>query len=184
MARQPSQDIIVRGPFDAGGIKALTKAVNAIRRMRVLGGRFFSSDESCLLQLDGAVGSAVTIYKISTIPAGKKDYFMAKTWDGTTLGGTEIAIAKRDQQKPSITAVTILGTDITYTYADDNHRTSSDGVNPDQSEEVYEPYEVDSGNTSGIVYAGRTTNATGVVDADGNPVTWLDLTPRVWGKYA
>lgn len=128
-------------------------------------------------------GGLQTIYKISTIPSGKKDYFLAKTWDGTTLGDTEVAIAKRFYQRPSVTTVTILGTAITYVYSNDNHRTSSDGVNPTQNEELYEPFEVDASTTSGWIVASEVSNATGVVDATGNPVTWMDMTPRVWGKY-
>lgn len=178
-----NQEIQIRGPFDTKGLRELARAVNALRKMRVIGGQFFLSDQSCLLNVGGVSGSAVTVFKISTIPSGKKDYFLAKTWDGTTLGSEEIAIAKRYHQRPSVTAVTILGTSITYSYSDDNHRTASDGANPTQNEELYEPFEVDSGSTSGWVIAAQVANATGVVDGDGAAVEWIDLTPRVWAKY-
>jgi hypothetical protein len=123
-------------------------------------------------------------YKITTIPAGKKDYVLATPFDGTSLVGAEIAIAKKIKYRPSITSVTILGTSITYVYADDNHRTSNDGVNPVQSEELYFPYEVDSGTTNGILLATQLSAPTGVIDGSSNPISWIELEDHVWAKYA
>ena len=131
----------------------------------------------------GGIGS-LDQYKISTIPASNKDYFMAKTWDGTNLGTDEVAVAKQIIYRPSVTSVTILGTSITYVYSDDNHRTSDDGVNPVQSEELYWPFEVDSGTTNGIVFVATLSTPTGVVDASSNPIMLIDMTQHVWAKYA
>lgn len=107
---------------------------------------------------------------------------MAKTWDGTALGSTEVAIAKRFEQRPSVTTVTILGTAFTYVYSNDNHRTDSDGSTT-QNEELYTPFEVDAGHTNGICVAVKLSAHTGVVDGSGQPIDWLDITPRVWAKY-
>src|SRR5689334_6998158 len=51
--KSADQDIIVRGPFDFSGIRALARAVNALQKMRVIGGQFFHSDVSCLLKVSG-----------------------------------------------------------------------------------------------------------------------------------
>ena len=122
-------------------------------------------------------------FKITTLPA-LADYVMATQFDGTSLVGPEIAIAKKIKYRPSLTSVTILGTSITYVYSDNNHRTASDGVNPVQSEELYFPYEVDSGTTNGILLATQLSPPTGIVDGSSNPISWIELEDHVWAKYA
>lgn len=133
----------------------------------------------------GSSSGGTSQYKITGIPGGNKDYFLAASWDGTTLGtDDEFTIAKQFVYRPSITSVTILGTAITYVYSDDNHRTSDDGVNPVQSEELYWPFEVDSGSTNGIVIASTLDVPTGVLDADGNDIFILDMTAHIWAMYS
>jgi hypothetical protein len=125
----------------------------------------------------GGAGAAVTMMKVQTVPAGKKDYFLARTWDGTTLGEVDIPVAKRPEFRPSLESEVIGGLTINYAWTDDNNRVADDGIN-DQNEQIYRPFVAGE-----VLFAVQVTNNTGVIDADDAPVSWVDISSRVWAAY-
>lgn len=120
----------------------------------------------------GGGSSTVTTYQITAI--GNSDYFTAQTWDGTTLGGADVLIAKKIDFRESLVTETVDGVTITHTFSDDNHRTSNDGTN--NQDEVCWPRFV----VGAEIQAAQCSNATPVLDGGGKPIEWIDLTERVW----
>jgi hypothetical protein len=129
--------------------------------------------------LGGGTGQVVAIQVFQITAIYSDDLFSAQTWDGTTLGGTDIFIAKQSNFRPSLTTEIVDGVTISHTYSDDNHRTSNDGANS-QNEVCWPRFAV--GNE---IVAALSTNGTPVSDTSSppQPVEWIDLTNRVWMTY-
>ncbi len=161
-------------------------------RQQPNGGFFLENVRRTIAATGDGTPSAGKMFKITTIPDGMKDYFLAKEWDGTTLGSTEIAIAKQVDQRPSIVSRSVLGIPYSLTYSSDNIRVNTLG-SVSQHEQCVMPFEVDEYPFEyspgidppvklGVIFA-LPVSATGVLDAAGDPVTWIDLTPRFWGRF-
>ena len=119
--------------------------------------------------------SSVKTFQITAISGA--DYFIAQTWDGTTLGGTDFTIAKQLNFRTSLTTEVVDGVTIAHTFSDDNHRTSSDGTNT-QNEICWPRFAV--GNE---IVAAMSSNGTPVLVGSSNVVQWVDLTERIWMTY-
>jgi hypothetical protein len=100
------------------------------------------------------------------------DYLVCYTWDGTTAGTDEIAIAKQYKHRISLTTETILGTDHSYSYSADP---GGDPDNPirhdDDSSDIEDQRIVPPWCPGDIIYADSAD--TGVQDVDGNDIGLL-----------
>jgi hypothetical protein len=119
--------------------------------------------------------SAVTAYKLKDV---KGDYLIGRTWDGTTEGGVDVAIAKEYLHRESLTAETLLAESHTYTYSDgvsetwgvgtfgrfNRIRTDNDGSS-DEAQRIVPPWRENE------VIQAVSSSFTGVVDASGAAVT-------------
>ena len=115
------------------------------------------------------------------------DYYVARTFDGTNLGATDVYLAKPARLRPSVAAEVIDGVGITYSsYTADNARTASDGTNT-EFQVVFPRFTAYATAPSGVddlavVFAVPVVNGTGVM-AGSAPVTWLEISPaRVWAR--
>jgi hypothetical protein len=102
----------------------------------------------------------------------ENDYLVCCTWDGTTLGTDEVAIAKEYKHRISLTIETILGTDHNYTYTADP---GGDPDNPirhdDDGSDIEDQRIVPPWCPGDIIYADPAD--TGVTDVDGNAIDLL-----------
>jgi hypothetical protein len=105
-------------------------------------------------------------YKITGGLGVKSDFFLATP----AAGGAEIAVAKHYSHRPSILQETLFGTVLTYTYHDNNNRTSSDGANA-QEEQLHRAYQIND-----IIFVNPCAD-TGIPN-----VTMIDATARVWAR--
>ena len=173
--------------------RVLVSPLNAIRKWEVRFGtipQVIIGDSKTLLILPRptvapAAGSAVKMFKITSLVDTACDYVTAREWDGTNLGTTDINIAKPVHVRPSLAKEVIDGTTFNYTLCLNNSRTSSDGTNT-QTEVCYPRYIVKSNDptlpTQGIIYAAKVANGTGVTDADDQPVQWIETGTRVFAR--
>lgn len=106
------------------------------------------------------------------------DYLTCRTWDGTTEGGSDILVARPPMLRHVLANYAAMGiTSLTSVNA--QSVTASDGT-------TTETWRVTPDYTTNCeVYAIRgSRGGTGVTDADGNPVKWLDdnRDGRAWAK--
>jgi hypothetical protein len=137
---------------------------------------------------------ALTTLKTTVSANAPADYFYAKRFDGTSVSGSEIAIAKPPRLRLSIASEVIDSETITYTdrTGDQNTRTASDSEGS-EAQVIFPRYVACGANPSqgtltpshpSIIFAAM-VGATGVVDdRNGNaPVTWIEVLPaRVWAR--
>lgn len=112
------------------------------------------------------------------------DYLVCNTWDGTTLGATNINVAKPPQLRHSLIYENVEGASLTYTYASrsnnlDGQRSVTDGTTTQI--EIILPVYQNSATTSGLdyeIWADQPIGGTGVAAA---PV-WMDTNRdgRIW----
>jgi hypothetical protein len=126
--------------------------------------------------------SPARMFKITAFNGGAS--FTARTWDGTTLGTTDIVIAKPFEQRTSHGSEAADGVTFTLSYPPtttdangatlrDNNRTSVGGGRPPESQVVYPRYKI-----SQIVWAMQPTGGTLISN-----VTWCEFPgSRVWVK--
>lgn len=128
-------------------------------------------------------GSAVKMFKITSLPGDDdpgtlKSYFLAKEWDGTSLTGADIAIAKQPDARPINRTASVLGTNFGLIYYTSNTRSNgNETTGQNQAEQLVMPFEVGQ-----VIFAAQSANGTGVLYGV-NRVMWIDLTPRVWAYY-
>lgn len=140
-----------------------------------------------------AMGGDIAMFRLKSVPAWSalkpSNYVVARTWDGTTEGTTDIYIAKNvETRQPA--SETIAGELWTYTYstgADSNnqYRTAvHSGVNETQ---IVTPYWICDTTESSIIFAMGARN-TGVIkdedEATEEALLWLLITSRCWAKIA
>ncbi len=150
----------------------MTKAVNSLLNGQVVVGkvpRIHYSDGNMMIEIPQG-GAGAQIFQITAIDF--TDSFSAQAWDGTSLSGPIITIAKQIDFRPSFTTQVVDGVTVTHVFSDDNHRTSDDGVNS-QTEVCQPRFAV--GNE---VVVAQSLNSTPVAGAD-----YIDLTDRVWMTY-
>lgn len=110
--------------------------------------------------------------KITTLNAD--DYISVKFWDGSGYVGDEFNVA-RSWASRMVASDTIDGTTYDYSYADDNNRTSDDGVT-EESQVLYPRFVV------GKVISVGPIDYSGVDDGDGD-LKWIEVnTAREWVK--
>ncbi len=104
------------------------------------------------------------------------DYVICNTWDGTTAGTQDIAVAKPPLLRTSPTN----RDDLDFEYPDDQSRTATDADANTESQEVCPKYLADDE----IFALLKPQGLTGVTDADGKEVRWIDLNldGRIWVK--
>jgi hypothetical protein len=106
------------------------------------------------------------------------DYVVARTWDGTTLGSTDIYIARPPNLRPSITSETIDGVAITYTWSNGNQRSATDGTNT-ETQKVFPRYTTGTAPFD-IIFAASVAK-TGVAAVDAQSTPWQEISPsRTW----
>jgi hypothetical protein len=127
------------------------------------------------------------------------DYLGCYTYNGTTVGGTLINVAKPPDLRVSLAGETCNAVAVTYTYAQNDTspitptgsvsaayiiRTASASGYNDQTEEVVPAWQ--KWNTVGtppadtIIYADVPAGGTGLVDASSNPITYQVRGNRAW----
>jgi hypothetical protein len=128
----------------------------------------------------GGGGASVQQFKLvatGTIDGG--DYWNCNTWDGTTLGGTIVKVAKQQKMRcvSYISGETIDGVPWTYSYAVNSYgeyvRTSA------SSSATTTDYCTPPALAGDIIYAVSFATASPTTLAS---VVWLEITPRDWAS--
>ena len=121
----------------------------------------------------GGAGGSTQMYLIDSSynASNMYDYIPCKaTNDGSTTYGSVVNVAKMKEVRPSLTSEVVDGVTFTYTYTDDNHRSSSDGTSS-QNENCYPRYLIGK-----MLFASQASGGyTAVTGA-----SWVDLTTRLW----
>jgi hypothetical protein len=130
----------------------------------------------------GANTSSVAMFRVTGYwTSGSNtysDYVVARTWDGTTLGTTDIKIARPPNLRPSITSETIDGVAITYTWSNGNQRSATDGTNT-ETQKVFPRYTTGTAPFD-IIFAASVAK-TGVAAVDAQSTPWQEISPaRTW----
>lgn len=144
-----------------------------------------------------AIRPSLSMFRLKSVPAWSaqqpSNYVVARTYDGTTEGDTDIYIAKNvETRQPA--SETIAGELWNYTYgtgadANNQYRTAVYGSGGSQISEsqVVTPYWICDTTSSSIIFAAR-AGATGVIKDEGEEteerLTWLLITSRCWAKRA
>jgi len=160
----------------------LVKCLNALGQMTVARGNtngFIYSDGNIVLTLKnisdgesfGGDSATVQVYRYKS---QQGDYVVCRTWDGSTEGDTDVAIAKPMKLRNSITSATIDGVGVTYSYgASKVERTATIGaVTEDQV--IVPRYLVND-----LIFATSSTGGTGV---SGQSKIDLNVDGRAWAK--
>jgi hypothetical protein len=107
------------------------------------------------------------------------DYFAAQMWSDSAndYTGDTVHIAKHFKNRSSLVTETIFGTVVTYTYADNNHRTTTAGGS--QDEQLQPPIQVGD-----EIYCSKliTPDSSITVVEDSSHPEWVDSTSRLWAK--
>jgi hypothetical protein len=118
-------------------------------------------------------GSQLKMYRLKSVQG---DYITCREWDGTSEGTEDVSIAKHPEiRKPS--TATLRGTAFTYTYADDQTRTSRrNSDNNTITEWVIPPLEVND-----LIFAADVDH-TGVNGPDSTELKRIFFSPRAWAR--
>jgi hypothetical protein len=121
--------------FSASDMNRLVDALNAWLNPKIVRGDkddIKISDSNVLITLaqGEGTGEPQRMYKLATPTAERPtvvedDYLICRTWDGTTLGTTDVKIAKQFKHRLSLTSETVLNETHNYTYAADSNDTST-----------------------------------------------------------
>jgi hypothetical protein len=135
----------------------------------------------------GAPAQSVEVTMFAIKSLSNADYYVARTWDGTSLGTDDTYIAKPVRQRTSIGSESIDSVTVTYSsYTSDNLRTASDGTNSEY-QVVFPRFKIYSSTPASIkdysvILAVKPSNGTGI-SVSGTPVEWLEIAPaRVWAR--
>lgn len=126
------------------------------------------------------VGAAGLIQQFE-VKSVEADYLTCRTVTSAGVGTVDVPVAKPYLLRNAIVSRTVSGAVITYTYTNTQERVAT--KTPDTETQVVVPrYEA----TDRIFAARAVGGATGVKDANKNPVRWLDLNldARAWAKKA
>jgi len=130
--------MLSRGPNPNSGdsraatwLRRLLAAVQANKLLPGIGYKLKHSTLGTTLEINpgkGGVGGTSTGAQMCLITElFEEDYFGVKLFNGVTTSGDQFNIAKSVPSRMA-TGQTIEGTTFSYTYDDDNHRTSNDGA--------------------------------------------------------
>ena len=163
-----SEDPLVPVPFKSGqslSARSLNRLVSGIVRARpaILSPR----------QVQGA--AAGVILQVNVVEQGD-DWIKVLTWNGASEGTDPIYVAKPYLLRRSLASWNGL----TFTYSSNFERTATKGG--DTEDQVIVPAYV----PDDILYVVRPYGGTDTVDADDQPIVWLDLNVdgRAWAKAA
>ncbi|MES3000117.1 MAG: hypothetical protein V4787_05455 [Pseudomonadota bacterium] len=157
---------------------------NAVTRMEIKRGQsdqVIIGNDKIVLQLKESAAPGTTAsgagqrFRIQSITT---DHLVCRTWDGTTLGSTNINVAKPTNVRQSITNEIILGLNWAVTYTGNAARTLTNVATSRVIRQALVPtYEVNGTVQNGQIWAMEMTGGTGVVGAP----SWLELSPsRRW----
>jgi len=118
-----------------------------------------------------AASGLLQMYRLKSVQG---DYITCRTWDGTTEGGSDVYLAKPMKLRNSITAATISGASVTYSYTNTVTRVATIS-STDETQVVVPRYLTDD-----LVF-GMTCNATGV---SGKNILDINADGRAWAKQA
>src|SRR5678815_5170451 len=127
------------------GNNAQASWLNKLRRLvlslRLLPGQGYKvrydTNGTFLDIVPGAGGGTTTKFKMHKFVSMANEYIVCRTWDGTTLGTTDVTVAKPYKLRFSITSVVVDGQTITYTdYSGQTRFATANGVS---SQEVITP---------------------------------------------
>ena len=187
-----------RGPkiFSASDMNNLVKVLNAFLNLKLIRGEsdsFEISESNAILKLksgDGTGGTTLSMFKLATPTAERQkvvedDYVICRTWDGTTLGDTDVKVSKDYALRCSLTGETVMGVEYDYTYAADSEdastypqgkvRTVTDPDNFTEDQRVIRPWVPGE-----VIWAAKCSTG---VTVDSVPVEWLEIKPcRQWAK--
>lgn len=160
-----------------GHIRSKVHGSTGTRTAYTTQGVFVSSDEQ---EPQGASGSAAKLYKITSIT--NNDYLVCRTWDGTTLGSTDVNVAKPyTLRRGPFHGQTISG--VTYSYITAQRRTLTHTTlipaTASSEEFVTPPYAVND-QILAVEPVGGPTG--GTVTSSLAAATWEDINSmgRVW----
>lgn len=125
----------------------------------------------------GSAPGSTNLFKITDAFATKQDFFTAQQIlaDGSYDPAT-VYIAKHPKDRPSVTAVNISGSAVTYTYTANFTRTTTIGGNSQNEQLFLIP------QTNDIIYCSRLPFPDPLIATA--QCTWVDITPRVWAKVS
>jgi hypothetical protein len=168
----------------------LVQALNSLGNMSIVEAdglkrpRVIYSDGNVVLQIrktDTPVEGSITAARVQQyrLKSVQGDYLTCRTWDGSTEGGTDVFIAKNYKLRNSITSQVIDGVTVDYTYTTTVERVAEIAT-AEETQVVVPRYLAND-----LIYA-IASNATGVEDAEENPITLIDINAdgRAWAKKA
>lgn len=170
----------------------LNQVVEAIaQRITLVGGRVRRHGTSVILQ-PGSAGAAaaaprpVRMFRLTSV---SPDYIEALEWDGETLAGTAVTIAKPWLlRKTPFDGESIGGFSFGSFSADGTERTVTKISDSSTEDQIVVPaYTVAGGGYDGdVIFAMRPVGGTGAVDGDDEPIVWQDLNAdaRAWAQEA
>lgn len=158
--------------------------INALGRMKFAPGNTWAvvySDRNIILQYKrppegeaGVAGVGGTRYKITAL---HDDYVTCETWDGASLGGVDVYVAKPPHARQSVSSVTISSLTWTVTYTDGNTRELSNGSGA--QEKILNQTLTPGYAVGDVIFGIDVANGTGVLTADttieaGANRVWMD----------
>lgn len=155
------------------------KTINQIAAERNRQELVNQSRDAALAELLG-VGLDYGVGWCLVIQTALANYFICRTWDGSTVGTTDIYVAKaRNCQQPASRVYLGVTYDYTYTPGADginDTRVSDDGTDT-ETQMVTPPYDDDL-----IIYAKRVSWSG--VSVDGKDLKLMEDTERCWAKVS
>lgn len=179
-----------RHSFDYKALLEIHQSVTSLLRLQVVNGQdangsvlFSEANVTIVLPKSSPATGGTQRFKVTeTFDEFETlaDYFAALQWSDSAndFTGDTVYIAKHFKHRPSLTAETLRGTPITYTYASNLDRTSSDGANT-QQEELFPPIQVND-----EIFCSKllTPDSSITVVEDSSHPEWVDITPRLWAR--
>lgn len=168
---------------EASWMNKLLRACIASRLISGLGYKLRLTATGTALEIIPGTGAAApaqgTSRFIITALAGSSggaQFFYAKAYDGTSVSGSDVLIAKYLHQRNNMISEVIDGVTLTYQHLDDNNRIANDGTNS-ENDVVFPRYKIGD-----EIWADQPTRGTGVRYANSD-LTWMEAKPaRVWAK--
>jgi hypothetical protein len=122
-ARLPEFQEGAEGPsvWSADTMNNFVKAINALLNPKISRGeadKVTISDSNVVFQLSRSAESGALVERFK-VRFAENDFLICRTWDGTTIGATDIYVLKPEELQCSLASEAIYGVTTTYTYAAD-----------------------------------------------------------------
>jgi hypothetical protein len=177
-------------PGDLGGGNPLVPWLNRLKRaikkrtlLSGLGYKVKYSESGTVLEIlpgSGGRPSPISPIKRFRLIALRGDYSLCRTWDGINLGSDYVFVARPPKLRRSISAETIGGNVISYTYSGPTSRIAA--FSTFSENQIVIPWHLGLDE----IYAAKPDGGTGVVtvapETVDEPVEWIDLNVdgRAW----